>query len=319
MMDTVLNLGLTDEVVVGLGEATGNPRFAWDAYRRLINMFGNVVMGVEHEHFEAAFDVIKKKYRVTLDTDVPAEGLEALCGSYKKVYRKHVGSNFPQDPIKQLELAIEAVFRSWNKPTAISYRRINEITGLVGTAVNVQSMVYGNMGEDSGTGVAFTRDPSTGKNEFYGEFLINAQGEDVVAGIRTPQPIKGMVKWNNTVFKKLNKVRLTLEKHYRGHAGHRVHHRAWNPLHAADPQRQEDWCRSGQDRRRHGQGTTDRSQDGPASGSRAGPHPAPASELRLRRQEEDPSIVQGAARIAWCCFRRTRLHRRRSRGASRQG
>ena len=215
MMDTVLNLGLTDEVVVGLGEATGNPRFAWDAYRRLINMFGNVVMGVEHEHFEAAFDVIKKKYRVTLDTDVPAEGLEALCGSYKKVYRKHVGSNFPQDPIKQLELAIEAVFRSWNKPTAISYRRINEITGLVGTAVNVQSMVYGNMGEDSGTGVAFTRDPSTGKNEFYGEFLINAQGEDVVAGIRTPQPIKGMVKWNNTVFKKLNKVRLTLEKHYR--------------------------------------------------------------------------------------------------------
>ncbi|MDG2031379.1 MAG: pyruvate, phosphate dikinase [Phycisphaerales bacterium] len=215
MMDTVLNLGLTDEVVVGLGEATSNPRFAWDAYRRLINMFGNVVMGVEHEHFEAAFDVIKKKYRVTLDTDVPAEGLEALCDSYKKVYRKHVGSNFPQNPIKQLELAIEAVFRSWNKPTAISYRRINEITGLVGTAVNVQSMVYGNMGEDSGTGVAFTRDPSTGKNEFYGEFLINAQGEDVVAGIRTPQPIKGMVKWNNTVFKKLDKVRLTLEKHYR--------------------------------------------------------------------------------------------------------
>ena len=215
MMDTVLNLGLTDEVVVGLGEATSNPRFAWDAYRRLINMFGNVVMGVEHEHFEAAFDVIKKKYRVTLDTDVPAEGLEALCDSYKKIYRKHVGSNFPQNPIKQLELAIEAVFRSWNKPTAISYRRINEITGLVGTAVNVQSMVYGNMGEDSGTGVAFTRDPSTGKNEFYGEFLINAQGEDVVAGIRTPQPIKGMVKWNNTVFKKLNKVRLTLEKHYR--------------------------------------------------------------------------------------------------------
>ncbi len=215
MMDTVLNLGLTDEAVLGLGEATGNPRFAWDAYRRLINMFGNVVMGVDHEHFEDAFDVIKKKYRVTLDTDVPAEGLEALCDSYKKVYRKHVGSNFPQDPIKQLELAIEAVFRSWNKPTAISYRRINEITGLVGTAVNVQSMVYGNMGEDSGTGVAFTRDPSTGKNEFYGEFLINAQGEDVVAGIRTPQPIKGMVKWNNAVFKKLNKVRMTLEKHYR--------------------------------------------------------------------------------------------------------
>ena len=215
MMDTVLNLGLTDEAVVGLGEATGNPRFAWDAYRRLINMFGNVVMGVDHEHFEAAFDRIKKKYGVSLDTDVPAEGLEALCEAYKKVYRKHVGSSFPQNPIKQLELSIEAVFRSWNKSTAISYRRINEITGLVGTAVNVQSMVYGNMGEDSGTGVAFTRDPSTGKNEFYGEFLINAQGEDVVAGIRTPEPIKGMAKWNNAVFKQLNKVRLTLEKHYR--------------------------------------------------------------------------------------------------------
>ena len=215
MMDTVLNLGLTDEAVAGLAAATGNPRFAWDAYRRLINMFGNVVMGVDHEHFEHAFDRIKKKYGVDLDTDVPAEGLEELCEAYKKVYRKHVGSNFPQNPIKQLEHSIEAVFRSWNKPTAISYRRINEITGLVGTAVNVQSMVYGNMGQDSGTGVAFTRDPSTGKNEFYGEFLINAQGEDVVAGIRTPQPIKGMARWNAKVFKQLMKVRSTLEKHYR--------------------------------------------------------------------------------------------------------
>ena len=215
MMDTVLNLGLTDDAVIGLGEATGNPRFAWDAYRRLINMFGNVVMGVEHEHFEEAFDRIKADYGVELDTEVPAEGLEALCAAYKKVYRRHVGSNFPQDPIKQLALSIEAVFRSWNKPTAISYRRINEITGLIGTAVNVQSMVYGNMGEDSGTGVAFTRDPSTGRNEFYGEFLTNAQGEDVVAGIRTPQPIKGMARWNNRVFKQLNKVRTTLEKHYR--------------------------------------------------------------------------------------------------------
>ena len=215
MMDTVLNLGLTDEVVAGLAAATGNPRFAWDAYRRLINMFGNVVMGVEHDHFEEAFDRIKKRYKVDLDTEVPSEGLEELCTAYKKVYRKHVGSNFPQNPIKQLQHAIEAVFSSWNKPTAISYRRINEITGLIGTAVNVQSMVYGNMGEDSGTGVAFTRNPSTGRNEFYGEFLINAQGEDVVAGIRTPQPIKGMTRWNDKVFKQLMKVRKTLEKHYR--------------------------------------------------------------------------------------------------------
>ena len=215
MMDTVLNLGLTDKAVQGLADATSNPRFAWDAYRRLINMFGNVVMGVPHDKFEHAFDLIKKKYRVELDTEVPAEGLEKLCSAYKTVYRKAVGSAFPQDPMKQLQHSIEAVFSSWNKDTAISYRRINEIKGLAGTAVNVQSMVYGNMGEDSGTGVAFTRNPSNGKNEFYGEFLVNAQGEDVVAGIRTPQPIAGMGKWNSKVWKQLQGVRSKLEKHYR--------------------------------------------------------------------------------------------------------
>ena len=214
MMDTVLNLGLTDKAVKGLAAATSNPRFAWDAYRRLINMFGNVVMGVSHEKFEDAFDKVKKRYRVELDTDVPAEGLEELCSAYKTVYRRAVGSPFPQDPMKQLQHSIEAVFGSWNKDTAISYRRINEIRRLDGTAVNVQSMVYGNMGEDSGTGVAFTRNPSTGKNEFYGEFLINAQGEDVVAGIRTPEPIAVMGKWNQRVWKQLCGVRRKLEKHY---------------------------------------------------------------------------------------------------------
>ena len=215
MMDTVLNLGLNDIAVVGLATATENPRFAWDAYRRLINMFGNVVMGVPHESFEHAFDKIKKKYRVSDDTAVPAEGLEELCTAYKAVYRKSVGKAFPQDPMQQLQYSIEAVFSSWNKDTAISYRRINEIKGLEGTAVNVQAMVYGNMGDDSGTGVAFTRNPSTGKNEFYGEFLINAQGEDVVAGIRTPEPIKLMGKWNAKVYKQLLGVRSKLEKHYR--------------------------------------------------------------------------------------------------------
>ena len=215
MMDTVLNLGLNDIAVLGLATATENPRFAWDAYRRLINMFGNVVMGVPHESFEHAFDKIKKKYRVSDDTAVPAEGLEELCTAYKAVYRKSVGKGFPQDPMKQLQYSIEAVFSSWNKDTAISYRRINEIKGLEGTAVNVQAMVYGNMGDDSGTGVAFTRNPSTGKNEFYGEFLINAQGEDVVAGIRTPEPIKLMGKWNAKVYKQLLGVRSKLEKHYR--------------------------------------------------------------------------------------------------------
>ena len=215
MMDTVLNLGLNDEAVEGLVALTGNARFAWDAYRRLINMFGDVVMGVDHHHFEAAFDAIKKKYGVTDDTDVSAEGLKELCTAYKKVYKKHVGSGFPQGPERQLELSIEAVFRSWNADRAITYRQINEITGLAGTAVNVQTMVFGNMGDDSGTGVAFTRDPSTGENTFYGEFLINAQGEDVVAGIRTPQPLKNMAKWDAKVAKQLEGVRRKLEKHYR--------------------------------------------------------------------------------------------------------
>ena len=215
MMDTVLNLGLTDAAVEGLAELTGNPRFAWDAYRRLINMFGDVVMDVDHHHFEAAFSKLKKKYKVTEDTDVPAEGLRELCDAYKAVYKKHVGSPFPQDPMKQLQHAIEAVFRSWNAPKAISYRTINEITGLIGTAVNVQTMVFGNMGDDSGTGVAFTRDPSTGKNQFYGEFLINAQGEDVVAGIRTPKPVAQMKKWDAKAFASLMKIRTILEKHYR--------------------------------------------------------------------------------------------------------
>ena len=215
MMDTILNLGLTDAAVEGLAKATKNERFAYDAYRRLINMFGDVVMGVDHEHFEHAFDAIKVKYHAQSDTDVPADGLKDLCQAYKDVYRKYVGDEFPQNPFKQLELAIEAVFKSWNADRAISYRRLAGIAGLNGTAVNVQSMVYGNMGDDSGTGVAFTRNPSTGDNTFYGEFLINAQGEDVVAGIRTPKPVDEMPSWNKKVHQQLLKIKQTLEKHYR--------------------------------------------------------------------------------------------------------
>jgi pyruvate,orthophosphate dikinase len=215
MMDTVLNLGLTDKAVVGLAESTGNERFAFDAYRRLINMFGDVVMGVEHKYFEAAFDKIKVRCNAKLDTEVPTEGMVELCEQYKAIYRKHVGKPFPQDPYKQLEHSIEAVFKSWNAPRAKRYRQINEITGINGTAVNVQMMVFGNMGEDSGTGVAFTRNPSTGENKFYGEFLINAQGEDVVAGIRTPRPVKEMPKWNRKVHKQLMEIKDKLEKHYK--------------------------------------------------------------------------------------------------------
>lgn len=215
MMDTVLNLGLNDKAVEGLALLTGNERFALDAYRRLINMFGDVVMGIDHHHFETVFDKIKKRYKAEQDSELDVQGLRELITAYKQIYKNHTRKNFPQDPYLQLQLAIEAVFRSWNIPRAITYRRINDIQGLLGTAVNVQSMVFGNMGDDSGTGVAFTRDPSTGMNKFYGEFLINAQGEDVVAGIRTPLPIKDIKKWRPKIYSQLLKVKKILESHYR--------------------------------------------------------------------------------------------------------
>jgi pyruvate,orthophosphate dikinase len=215
MMNTILNLGLNDHSVIGLAKATGNERFAYDAYRRLINMYGDVVMEIGHEHFEAAFDKIKRRHGAKLDTDVPTVGIVELCDAYKEVYRRHTGQSFPQDPLKQLELAIEAVFGSWMTARAVRYRQVEGITGLLGTAVNVQTMVFGNMGDDSGTGVAFTRNPSTGKDEFYGEYLVNAQGEDVVAGIRTPEPVAKMPKWNRKVYQQLLGIKKTLERHYR--------------------------------------------------------------------------------------------------------
>jgi pyruvate,orthophosphate dikinase len=215
MMNTILNLGLTDVSTEGLAKATNNERFAYDAYRRLINMFGDVVMDVGHHHYEHAFDAIKKKYKAKLDTDVPAEGLKELCAAYKEVYEEATGEEFPQDPLVQLEKAIEAVFASWMGDKAVTYREVENIRGLLGTAVNVQSMVYGNMGEDSGTGVAFTRDPNTGENKFYGDFLINAQGEDVVAGIRTPQNVNEMPKWNKAVYKELLGIKDILENHFK--------------------------------------------------------------------------------------------------------
>jgi len=215
MMDTVLNLGLNDEAVDGLHNASGSPRFALDAYRRLINMFGDVVMGVDHQQYEKEFVRIKKKHNAALDTDLGADGMAELVEAYKKVYAHEVGAEFPQDPYKQLELAVEAVFKSWNTARAVRYRQINEIFGLKGTAVNVQAMVFGNLGETSGTGVAFTRDPSTGRNKFYGEFLVNAQGEDVVAGIRTPKPVSQMGKWNRKVYDQLIEIKDKLEAHYK--------------------------------------------------------------------------------------------------------
>lgn len=215
MMNTVLNLGLNDESVIGLARKTNNERLAWDAYRRFIDMFGDVAMGVGHEYFEEKMKAIKKKYRAREDNDLTAVQLKELVGEYKKVYQKHVKKPFPFKAKDQLISAIMAVFGSWNTERAVIYRRINKITGLLGTAVNVQAMVFGNMGDDSGTGVAFTRDPSTGENKFFGEFLINAQGEDVVAGIRTPEPISELKRKMPEVYKELDVIRHKLEKHYR--------------------------------------------------------------------------------------------------------
>ncbi|MBU2063600.1 MAG: pyruvate, phosphate dikinase, partial [Candidatus Omnitrophica bacterium] len=215
MMDTVLNLGLNDEAVMGLAKKAANKRFAWDAYRRFIDMFSDVVMGVPHEHFEAKLSQLKKKYNVKLDTQLNAEQLRELVAEYKKVFKKFTNKPFPTDAKEQLMAAINAVFGSWNTERAVVYRRINKITGLLGTAVNVQAMVFGNMGDTSGTGVAFTRNPATGEKEFFGEFLINAQGEDVVAGIRTPEPIKELKRQMPKIYKELDDIRNRLEKHYR--------------------------------------------------------------------------------------------------------
>jgi len=215
MMNTILNLGLTDVSVEGLAKKTGNPRFAYDSFRRLIDMFGSTAMGCEHEEFEHEIHKLKDEKKVKLDTDLTADDLKELVKRYKAVYKKHVGDDFPQDPKKQLFLAINAVFNSWNGNKAIEYRRIERITGLKGTAVNVQAMVFGNMGEGSGTGVAFTRDPNTGENVFYGDYLINAQGEDVVAGIRTPEPIAKLDSEMPKVYKQLMDIREKLEVHYK--------------------------------------------------------------------------------------------------------
>jgi len=215
MMDTVLNLGLTDSTLEGLAKSTGNRRFALDAYRRLIHMFGDVVMGVPHERFEEALSDVKAQRRAVLDTELDEAGLEEVVARYRGIYEEHVKAPFPQEPKDQLRRAIEAVFRSWNADRAKKYREINAIKGLLGTAVNVQAMVFGNLGQTSGTGVCFTRDPSTGENVFYGEYLINAQGEDVVAGIRTPEPIALLEREMPGVYEQLISIKDTLERHYK--------------------------------------------------------------------------------------------------------
>ncbi len=215
MMDTVLNLGLNDESVVGLATKTGNERFAWDSYRRFIQMFGDVVMEVPHHDFEHALQSIKTAKGLKLDTELSTEDLKAVVALYKEVIQKDTGKMFPNDGREQLKMSIDAVFNSWNNDRAIVYRKMNDIKGLLGTAVNVQSMVFGNMGDTSGTGVCFTRNPSTGENKFYGEFLMNAQGEDVVAGIRTPLEIAELDRVMPDCYKQLVDIYHQLEKHYK--------------------------------------------------------------------------------------------------------
>jgi pyruvate,orthophosphate dikinase len=215
MMDTVLNLGLNDTTIHGLIRMSGNERFAWDAYRRFIQMFGNVVMGIEKDVFEHIIHEIKKKRKVHLDIDLTAEDLKGLVDKFKAKVKQVMKRDFPQDPWEQLLMARDAVFGSWNNPRAITYRRLNDIPGTLGTAVNVQAMVFGNMGDTSATGVGFTRDPSTGAKEFYGEYLTNAQGEDVVAGIRTPHPIADLQKEMPQVYRQLRDITNKLEQHYR--------------------------------------------------------------------------------------------------------
>ncbi len=214
MMDTVLNLGLNPDSLQALIDKTGNERFAWDSYRRFIQMFGDVVMGVPHSEFERVLQAVKDENGKTFDTELDVDNLKEVIKRYKIVYKKGTGEDFPTDPEYQLFKTIDAVFRSWNNERAIKYRLMNDIRGLLGTAVNVQSMVFGNMGETSGTGVAFTRDPSSGENRFFGEFLMNAQGEDVVAGIRTPQSIDTLAKVNPEVYGQLCQIRTKLEEHY---------------------------------------------------------------------------------------------------------
>lgn len=215
MMDTILNLGLTDEAVEGLAKLTDNPRFAYDSYRRFIQMFADVVMEIDKINFEHLLEAMKEEKGVHLDTDLDADDLKKLVGQFKVKYQQLKGEPFPQDPKVQLVEAVQAVFRSWDNPRANTYRMLNHIPYEWGTAVNVQGMVFGNMGQDSGTGVAFSRNPANGDRVLYGEYLFNAQGEDVVAGIRTPKPIAELKKENEALYDEFDRIATKLEAHYR--------------------------------------------------------------------------------------------------------
>ena len=276
MMDTILNLGLNDDTAAGLARASGNERFAYDSYRRFVAMYGDVVLGMkperkeDHDPFEVLLTRKKKTVGAKNDSDLPASALKELVQEFKAEIKARRGVEFPNSPYDQLKGAIMAVFSSWENDRANAYRKLNGIPVEWGTAVNVQAMVFGNKGDDSATGVCFTRNPASGENDFYGEFLINAQGEDVVAGIRTPQKIIELQKTFPKAYKELLDIRKEARKALPRHAGHRVHDRGFEAVHASVPQRQEDGVRQRKNRRRDGRGEADlQERGGPSRGTRS--------------------------------------------------
>ncbi len=326
MMDTVLNLGLNDETVRGLEAASGDPRFAWDSYRRFIQMYGSVVLGVDHHRFEEIIETAKLDAGVTEDTALSPRDWRQWSTSTRTWSSREAAQPFPMDPHEQLWGAIGAVFGSWMNPRANTYRRLHDIPATWGTAVNVQAMVFGNMGQDCATGVCFTRDPSTGENIFYGEFLVNAQGEDVVAGIRTPQPLSKLRaeprrgQHGGSAALRLRRPRRRprdAREPLPRHAGHRVHRAAEQAVHAADPQRQAHRRRLPAHRGRDGRRRADR----PGRGDQARqPRLArPAAAPHAGPQGPPHAASQGPARQPRRRQRRRRVQRRRGREPRRQG
>ena len=295
MMDTILNLGLNDRTAAALVAKTGNERFVYDSYRRFVQMYGDVVLGLKPVHkddidpFEVIIEAKKHARGIKTDTDLTAADLKDLVARFKAAIKEKTGQEFPDDPRKQLWGAIGAVFGSWMNDRAIAYRKMYDIPEAWGTAVNVQLMVFGNMGNDSGTGVAFTRDAATGENVFYGEYLMNAQGEDVVAGTRTPKPIVELKKDDAKAYAAAREDPPHPREALHGHDGHRVHHPAGPALHAPVPGGQAHGLRRHQDRRRHGRREAHQREGGPGA-DRAGPaQPAPPARSSTTPRRTPPS------------------------------
>ena len=316
MMDTILNLGLNDETVKALEAKSSNPRFAYDCYRRFIQMYGNVVLEIPKDDFDEIFDGQKKKAKAKLDTELTAEDLKQVIAGYKKLVQKKTGKPFPQDAMEQLAGARDAVFRSWFNDRAKHYRKMNQIPDDLGTAVNVQAMVFGNMGETSATGVGFTRNPATGEKVFYGEFLENAQGEDVVAGIRTPHPIAELEDVERRGLQAAPRNHHHARKALPRHAGFRVHHPGRQALHAADPQRQAHGSGGGPHRGGDGGGRPDHEGRSRPARRSAAARSASAPGARSGFQEVARQAGHRPAGLARRGGRHHRLHGRRSGGGS---